>query len=102
VHHGGSMANAVAAAGRPQFLIPQHLEQTTTAQLLARLGVALAHLPNADPEAAARGLKQLLTERRYADNAAVLARRIKNRPARPALPDILACCRRSLKNSVKH
>ena len=96
VHHGGSMANAVAAAGRPQILIPQHLEQTTTAQQLARLGVGLVLLGNSAPEAAGRALKQILGERRFADNAAAFAQKLRERPPRPALPDIVACCRRHL------
>jgi hypothetical protein len=98
VHHGGSMANAVAFAGRPQVLIPQHLEQTITARLLARLGVAVLLAPNTAPEAAGRSLKQIQSDRRYVDQATALAQKVRERPPRPALPDILACCRRYLEN----
>ncbi len=97
VHHAGSnTANFALAAGRPQLLFPQHLEQAVNAQLLARLGAGLFLLGNAAPDAAGRALRQLLTDRRHADSAAHWARALHQRPRRPALPAILECCRRHL------
>jgi rhamnosyltransferase subunit B len=98
VHHGGSTANTALSAGRPQISLPQHLEQVTNAQLLAKLGVGMFLMSNAPPEAAGRALKQVLGDRRYADHAAACARRIHSRPRRPALPAILDCCRRRLQS----
>ena len=100
VHHGGSSANSAFAAGRPQILLPQHLEQITTAQLLARLGVAVFLLGNAAPEAASRALRQVLTERRFADNAALWARRVHDRPRRPTLPAIIERCEQRVRESA--
>lgn len=98
VHHGGSTANTALSAGRPQILLPQHLEQVVNAQMLAKLGVGSFLMSNAPAEAAGRALKQVLGDRRFADNAAGLARRILARPRRPALPAILECCRRQLQS----
>ena len=94
VHHAGSIGSAALTAGRPQILLPQHLEQVTTAQHLSKLGVGVFLMGSASPEAAGRALKQVLSERRYIDAAAAWARRIQERPRRPALPAILDCCRR--------
>jgi UDP-N-acetylglucosamine:LPS N-acetylglucosamine transferase len=42
IHHGGAGAIAVAAAtGRPQLLVPRHLEHWLNARSLVRLGVGL-------------------------------------------------------------
>jgi hypothetical protein len=100
VHHAGSnTANFALAAGRPQLLFPQHLEQGVNAQLLARLGVGVFLLQNAAPDAAGRALRQLLTNRRYSDGAAQWARRLQERPRRPALPAVVACCRQRLQGA---
>ncbi len=97
VHHGGSsVANAAFAIGRPQVLLPRHLEQATTAQLLARLGVAVLLTGNATPAAAGRALRQVLGDRRFADAAAVWARRVDQQPRRPTLPAIVEHCRQRL------
>jgi rhamnosyltransferase subunit B len=98
VHHGGSTANSAFAAGRPQILFPQHLEQATTARILAKLGVGVFLLGNAAPEAAGRALRQILGDRRYADNAIAGARRIHERPRRPVLPALVECCLSRLKD----
>jgi UDP:flavonoid glycosyltransferase YjiC (YdhE family) len=90
VHHGGSMTNAVLAAGRPQILLPQHLEQVTTAQQAARLGVAAVLPMNAAPDAAGRALKYVLSERRIADQAMALAKRLHDRPRRATL-QVVSC-----------
>ncbi len=97
VHHAGaSTAYSALAAGRPQILFPQHLEQITTAQLLAKLGVGVYLLNNAAPEAAGRALKQILSDRRFADQAVQCGKRLHDRPRRPTLPAILDCCQRRL------
>ncbi len=92
VHHGGGTANSALAAGRPQILFPQHLEQTTTAQAIAQLGVGVFLLNQAAPEAAGRALEQVLGDRRYADNAMECARRLQHRPRRPVLDTLLQRC----------
>jgi rhamnosyltransferase subunit B len=97
VHHGGSTtANSAFAAGRPQIVFPQHLEQAITAQLLSRLGVAVPLLGNPAPDSASRALRQVLGNSEYAERAAAWAQRLHERPPRPALPAILECCQRHL------
>ncbi|HUO55411.1 MAG TPA: nucleotide disphospho-sugar-binding domain-containing protein, partial [Rhodoblastus sp.] len=47
VHHGGiGTAETALALGRPQFLLPKHLEQSLNAANLVRLGVAMRLEPN--------------------------------------------------------
>jgi hypothetical protein len=97
VHHGGvGTAQTALAAGRPQLLLPQHLEQRTNAQTLHRLGVAAFLMSEASPESAARALQQVLLDRRFADQAAACARAIQSRPRRDALTAIVECCVRHL------
>jgi hypothetical protein len=49
VHHGGlGTAETALALGRPQFLLPRHLEQLLNTEALMRLGVA-QYLTNATP-----------------------------------------------------
>lgn len=98
IHHGGAgTASQALAMGRPQILIPIHLEQITTGHLLQAQGVGLSLAGNLGPEAAARALHQILRDSRYASLAGTVARRLHGRPRRPALPAILEACRRSLK-----
>ena len=98
IHHAGSTtANAALAAGRPQILFPQHLEQTVTAQLLTRMGLAAFLLASAAPDAAGRLLRQMLADRRYADNATAWSNQLRERPPRPALTAIVECCLGHLK-----
>src|SRR5262245_27171434 len=96
VHHGGGTTAAALAAGRPQLLLPQHLEQSTTAELVRRLGAGLYVTGDASPPAAARALLRLLDEPAFAKQAAECAQAIHTRPRRPALPAILARCREHL------
>jgi hypothetical protein len=97
VHHGGAgLANSALTGGRPQLLFPQHLEQVATAHLLAKLGVAIFLLNSAGPESAGRALRKILGNRRHADNAVSWARRLQERPRRPLLPAVVACCRQRL------
>jgi UDP:flavonoid glycosyltransferase YjiC (YdhE family) len=94
VHHGGSnLANTALAAGRPQIVLPQHLEQGTTAQLLAQLGVAVVLVGQRAPDAAGRALRQVLGEPRYTEYAYSLAQQLQARQRRDALPAILEQCR---------
>jgi hypothetical protein len=100
VHHGGGSAATALAAGRPQLLLPQHLEQLTTARQMRRLGVGEYLLRDSSPAAAARALLRLMDEPAFAARAANRASAIHARPRREALPAILACCRRHLARSA--
>jgi len=98
VHHGGIGATQTALAlGRPQLLLPRHLEQSMTAQMLLDLGVATGLAGPIKPEDAARLLQQLLGQRRFAERAWAVAQSISSRPRRPSLPAVLECCLRQLR-----
>jgi hypothetical protein len=93
VHHGGSLANSALAAGRPQILMPQHLEQVVTAKLVADMGVGAMLTAQAVPADARRALELVSSERGgYAARAAALARLRARSPIRPALAAIVERC----------
>jgi rhamnosyltransferase subunit B len=96
VHHGGGAVATALAAGRPQLVLPQHLEQLTTARQLRRLGAGLYLYGDYTPPAVARALLRLLDEPAFAARAVACARAFHARPRRDALPAILECCRRRL------
>jgi UDP:flavonoid glycosyltransferase YjiC (YdhE family) len=65
VYHGGiGFAQQALALGRPQLLVPEHLEQLLNAQLVDRLGVGLFLLGDHDQSenSVARALKTLMTD----------------------------------------
>jgi Erythromycin biosynthesis protein CIII-like, C-terminal domain len=93
IHHGGSgLTHAAAAAGRPQFLLPEHLEQTLTARMLAKLGIGVLLGDQATIASAAQLIQQLVGDRPFADRARAFARTIKKRPRLDPLPAILQAC----------
>jgi hypothetical protein len=101
VHHGGlGTAQAALAAGRPQILLPQHLEQFTTAEQLRKLGVGVNLVGSITPPSAARALRRILGETRFAETAAALAHAIRARPRRDPLPVILERCQHHLGDST--
>jgi vancomycin aglycone glucosyltransferase len=62
VHHGGAgTMTAVAAAGAPQVVIPNHYDQHYWARQVQRLGIGTAHAPGAPTtESLTRALEQTL------------------------------------------
>ncbi|KAF0244821.1 MAG: glycosyl transferase-like [Planctomycetota bacterium] len=57
VHNGGiGLTTAALGAGRPQILVPQHLEQRLTAGLLVKMGVALSVTDRESPGSLLRRL----------------------------------------------
>jgi len=98
VHHGGIGATQTALAlGRPQLLLPRHLEQSMTAQMLQNLGVAAALTGPTKPEDAAQLFQQILGQRRFAERAWAVAQSLHARPRRAPLPAVLECCLRQLR-----
>lgn len=90
LHHGGmGTTNIALSCGRPQILLPQHLEQVTTSQVLHRMGVGFALAGNFTPDSAARVLRQMLGERRFTEQAQACAHALQSRPRRDALAAIL-------------
>jgi rhamnosyltransferase subunit B len=97
VHHGGlGLAQAALAAGRPQILLPQHLEQFTTSEHLRKLGAGVNVTGSVTPQGGARALAKILAEPRFAGSARAAADKIHARPRRDPLPVILERCRHHL------
>jgi UDP:flavonoid glycosyltransferase YjiC (YdhE family) len=100
IHLGGAgTASAALAAGRPQVLVPTHLEHYTTGHMLQAQGIGVSLSGTVSPESAREILKQVLADDRFTASAQAVARRLHERPRRPALPAILAACRRMLSGS---
>lgn len=101
VHHGGiNLAQQALAAGRPQLIFPEHLESALTAAQLHRLGVAHYMKDQYPPQPIQIGLRELITEARFADRARQLAEDIHTRGPWDPLPKILARCRELLARSA--
>lgn len=93
IHHGGVGAGQSAlAVGRPQLVLPQHLEQAVNAQNLHRLGIAAYTVEPPTPEAAGRLLQQVLAQPRLAEQAQAASRTLHSRPRRELLPALVSCC----------
>ncbi len=93
VHHAGAGSSQTALAlGRPQLLLPQHLEQSINAQQLRQLGVGgvLADQPTA--EGVARAMQHLLAEPRFAVQTVAIAEQLNQRARRDSLPATLRAC----------
>jgi hypothetical protein len=93
VHHAGlGVSQQALAAGRPQILLPQHLEHSLTAQKLASLGVGGFLSGTFAPENVARAVLHVLTEPRYAERAAACAQSLQTRGPWTPLPQIVQRC----------
>jgi hypothetical protein len=93
VHHGGAgLAEQALAAGRPQLLLPEHLEQILNAQLLDGLGAGRYLVGRFPPEAAAEELGRLLGESRFADQARAAAEAVRAAGPWAPLGRVVDCC----------
>jgi UDP:flavonoid glycosyltransferase YjiC (YdhE family) len=98
VHHGGvGVAQQALAAGRPQLLLPQHLEHSLTAQKLAALGVGGYLSGTVAAEGVVRALRQLLAEPRYAERALACAQSLQARGPWTPLEHVVKRCLALLK-----
>ena len=92
VLHGTTVMQFALAAGRPQLLFPEHLEQALAALHMHRLGVAhYLHAPY-PIEDIAEGLRQLMTRYEFRERAQQTARAIHARGPWNALERIADRC----------
>lgn len=91
VHHGGVLlSQAALAAGRPQVLLPAHLENTLNAQAVVQRGVGLmAQTVGPGIEA----LRRLVAEPAWMSRAQQVAQGIQARGPWDALGPLLARCK---------
>jgi rhamnosyltransferase subunit B len=93
VHHGGQGGSQTALAmGRPQLLLPQHLEQTINAHHLLQLGVGYSLIDQPSAEGVVHAMQHLLIDRRYAEQALRIGLQLNQRPRHDLLPEIIHDC----------
>ena len=74
VHHGSlGLSHPALAAGRPQLLLPQHLEHMLTATRLEHLGVGLKLTGRIGTSAVTLTMQRLVADLSFADRAQVIA-----------------------------
>lgn len=97
IHHGGiGTAEIGLAVGRPQLLIPRHQEQSMNANLLRRLGVAVAMMAggNYRKSHVDQALAHLSGEPRFTEAAAERAGIIAARGGAGGLARVVEACSR--------
>jgi len=91
LHHGGlSTTGSALAMGRPQFLLPRHLEQSLAAETIERMGCGV----NLRRERGEIGclIKDAIEKDTYAKKAATAAAGLTNRTHRDVAEEIAAVC----------
>ena len=92
VHHGGiGTAEMALALGRPQLLLPKHVEQRMNASNLLRLGVAMRLEPDFSLEDGSAAVSEALSSKSLADKAQETAARLAGRPS-VSLDRIIGLC----------
>ena len=92
VHHGGiGTAETALALGRPQLLLPKHLEQRFNAFNLLRLGVAARLNAEFSLAEASAALSEAISSKSLADTAQETAARLSGRPS-VSLERIVGLC----------
>lgn len=97
IHHGGIGTTEVAVGvGRPQIILPRHLEQQLTARALVELGVGKACDGNFVPEAVANALRVVVDEPAFGQRAVGFAERLGRRKPADNVQKIVETCRQIL------
>jgi hypothetical protein len=97
IHHGGvGTSEAVMAAGRPQLLVPRHLEQTLNAKSIMSLGAGIVLVSPFTIEAAQNAIKGLLKPGKIYNGAEQLSARLNTREYGKSLELVLASCRQAI------
>lgn len=93
VHHGGlGTAETALALGRPQFLLPRHLEQLLNTEALMRLGVAQCLINATLLEEARRTMVAIATESDFQSRARSMAEALQCRRPWTSLDHIENAC----------
>ncbi len=97
LHHGGlNSAEAALAAGRPQVLLPAHLEHELTARALEGLGAGRGLWGRLEVEAVSVALRDVLESGKEAERARIFSRDLRRRHYRGCLPRIIEHCNQVL------
>lgn len=90
LHAGGNtLAGMALSTGRPQIVIPIHLEQAINADRMADLGIAVHPANLVSPEDMSRIIREVVGNLGMASLALSLASRISQRKAKPMLDAIV-------------
>jgi UDP:flavonoid glycosyltransferase YjiC (YdhE family) len=95
IHHGGvGLAQQALAAGRPQIILPRHLEQMLNAQLVQQLGVGEYLAGELSQAAVSRIVRQVVEDVRYLERARNAAESVQaSGPWDPFDRITEACCK---------
>ncbi len=98
LHHGGNFtAHAGLTAGRPQVILPQHLEADLACRALAKLEVGRGIEAGEEiGERLKAALETIVTHEQYRDNAMVAAHALEARDSVDALSNTVTSCVRIL------
>ena len=97
IHHGSlGAAEAALAAGRPQLLLPRHVEHEMTGRALEGLGVGISLSGRLELGDVERAVGRLLDDPSFGTRAMALAREIRAREPGECLSRITDCCLRLL------
>ena len=93
---GHTTTHAALMGGRPQILLPLHLETRMTTERLVELGVGRKFEPRGEPADIAKALTKLMADETLPAMAATVAASIADRRIEPGLPRLIAACRELL------
>ncbi|UCH74044.1 MAG: hypothetical protein JSU82_17285 [Rhodospirillales bacterium] len=80
IHHGGiGTTEAAVGIGRPQVVLPRHMEQELTARALEELGVGVKVSGNFAPGAVADALNTVIDDPQFAERAGEFAETLRGR-----------------------
>ena len=104
IHHGGlGTIETVFALGRPQMLIPRHLEQGVNATMAGRMRLAVGMQPGGrfQRDHVENALRHVIESEELRDNAMRKAAELAERGPFNALEPVAEFCLTTLRNSAK-
>jgi hypothetical protein len=93
LHHGGiGTTEAALGIGRPQVLLPRHLEQNLTAKALGELGVGVAVAGDYPPEAVERAVRKVSSDPAFGKRAQAFGKELERRGPFDNVAKIVSRC----------
>jgi UDP:flavonoid glycosyltransferase YjiC (YdhE family) len=89
---GHTTTHAALMGGRPQILLPIHLETRITTDRLKELGVGRQLEKHAEPYETAAAITEIMADPTMQTTAGVVAENIAGRQIRPALDRLTEAC----------
>lgn len=95
-HGGGGITHAAFFAGRPQILMPRHIEAELTSRRLQKLGVGTEVDAKTEPTAIRNALNDALSRAQPGAKARHIAQELQARLALSARDDLIDACNEAL------